>query len=214
VVVIDSPSTPGNTVAADHWDGGQQIAQHLLSHGHRRFVIIGGSATSNVQNDRVGGIRASLPADVRSEVIWVEDIEREHGKGCDLGLLAKAREGFTAFCAVSDLHALRALMELQRGGIDVPGLASVTGFDDLIWSPVVTPSLTTMRMDMATIAEVAIARLLETIEAEGRSADHPVSPDEKPDPHISSVPMQLVVRQSSGPAPIRQLSTPGGVAVL
>ncbi|NIX76177.1 LacI family DNA-binding transcriptional regulator [Microvirga terricola] len=210
VVVIDSPSTPRNTVAADHWNGGQQIGQYLLSQGHRHFVIIGGSATSNVQNDRVGGIRSSLPADATSEVIWIEDIESKNGKGCDLGLVAKAREGATVFCAVSDLHALRALMELQRGGIDVPKAASVTGFDDLIWSPVVTPSLTTMRMDMATIADIAVARLLEAIEAEGGAK----SPSEKPEPHISSVPMQLVIRQSSGPAPVRRLSTSGGVAVL
>src|SRR3954454_3466813 len=46
VVMIDSPSTPGNTVAADHWNGGQQIAAHLLSLGHRRFVIIGETSNS------------------------------------------------------------------------------------------------------------------------------------------------------------------------
>lgn len=208
VVVIDSPSTPGNTVAADHWNGGQQMAQHLLSQGHRRFVIIGGSSTSNVQNDRVGGIRSSLSGDAKSDVIWIEDIEKKKGKSCELGLVAKAHLGATAFCAVSDLHALRALMELQRGGIDVPGAASVTGFDDLIWSPVA--SLTTMRMDMATIADIAIARLIEAIEAEGGAS----APDENPKPHMSSVPMQLVVRQSSGRAPVRPFLTPGGVAVL
>ncbi|MBF9231931.1 LacI family DNA-binding transcriptional regulator [Microvirga alba] len=215
VVVIDSPSTPGNTVAADHWNGGQQIARHLLSHGHRRFVIIGGSSTSNVQNDRVGGIRSSLPTDAASEVIWIEGIEQSKAKGCDLDLAAKARQGFTAFCAVSDLHALRALMELQRGGVAVPEEASVTGFDDLIWSPVVTPGLTTMRMDMATIAEIAIARLIDAIEAEGRGPDDDVASSEIHSSNIShdisaadvsSVPMQLVVRQSSGRAPVHQRS--------
>ncbi|MGO4570372.1 LacI family DNA-binding transcriptional regulator [Microvirga sp. 2TAF3] len=221
VAVIDSPSTPGNTVAADHWNGGEQIAQHLLSQGHRRFIIIGGSANSNVQNDRIGGIRSPLPRDAASEVIWIEDRERAMSKGCDLGLVSKVREGFTAFCAVSDLHALRALMELQRGGIHVPEEASVTGFDDLIWSPVVTPALTTMRMDMATIAEIAVASLLDVIEAEGRGTGSDSEEAEASShPHgiaaakTSSVPMQLVVRQSSGPAPVIRVQSPGGLALL
>jgi DNA-binding LacI/PurR family transcriptional regulator len=78
-----------------------------------------------------------------------------------LGLAEKVREGFTAFAALSDLQALRALTELQRDGITVPDMASVTGFDDLIWSPVVTPGLTTVAMDMVTIAEIAISSLAE-----------------------------------------------------
>jgi len=211
VAVIDSPSTPGNTVAADHWNGGQQIAEHLLSHGHRRFVIIAGSPSSNVQNDRIGGIRSSLPHGSTSEIIWVESVEQKAGRGCDLGLSSKVRDGFTAFCAVSDLHALRALMELQRAGIRIPLDASVTGFDDLLWSSVVTPTLTTMRMDMKTIADIAVASLLTEIEGMARSSRNgemtssPSSPRPPAESQRPSVPMQLIIRQSSGPAPTVEL---------
>lgn len=206
VAVIDSPSTPGNTVAADHWNGGQQIAEYLMAQGHRRFIVIGGSSTSNVQNDRVGGIKSSLTLDMASEIIWIEDLERKAGKSCDLGLASKVRDGFTAFCAISDLHALRALMELQRAGIRVPEDASVTGFDDLIPASVVTPTLTTMRMDMATIAEIAVASLLNDIEASARRTSgirtiHPLTSRRPAEARISGVPMQLVIRQSSGRAP-------------
>jgi len=207
VAVIDSPSTPGNTVAADHWGGGRQIAEYLLSQGHRRFVIIAGSSNSNVQNDRIGGIRSSLPDTVTSEIIWVEDIEQKSGTGCDLGLSAKVSEGFTAFCAVSDLHALRALMELQRAGIRIPSDASVTGFDDLLWSSVLTPALTTMRMDMRTIADIAVASLLNEIETmarpprDGGTSSNPTSSWPPAEAQRPSVPMQLIIRQSSGPAP-------------
>lgn len=194
VAVIDTPSTPGNTVSADHWDGGRQIATHLASLGHRRFLIIGNDPTSNVQNDRVGGFRSAVAEGMHAETLWIEPLEQMRGKGCSLGLAGKVAEGFTAFAAVSDLHALRALTELQRAGINVPEKVSVAGFDDLLWSPVVTPALTTVRMDMVRIATIAIDALAKAIRERApndASIGTPVTSE------ISKVPMQLVVRQST-----------------
>ncbi|TCV73510.1 LacI family transcriptional regulator [Neorhizobium sp. R1-B] len=195
VAVIDTPSTPGNTVSADHWDGGAQMGRHLAAFGHRKVLLIGTGSSSNVQNDRIGGLKAGLGAEVECETLWIEKVEALSGKGCPLGLVAKARAGFTAFAAVSDLSALRALTELQRAGIRVPEMVSVTGFDDLVWSPVVTPALTTMRMDMAQIADLAVAALTGAIEAAGG-----IEPEtaEKVSSARDRVPMQLIVRQSSG----------------
>ena len=195
VAVIDTPSTPGNTVSADHWDGGAQMGRHLAALGHRKVLLIGTGSSSNVQNDRIGGLRAGLGAEVECETLWIEKVEALSGKGCPLGLVAKAKAGFTAFAAVSDLSALRALTELQRAGIRVPEMVSVTGFDDLVWSPVVTPALTTMRMDMAQIADLAVAALTGAIEAVGG-----IEPEtaEKVSSARDRVPMQLIVRQSSG----------------
>ncbi|MCO5962138.1 LacI family DNA-binding transcriptional regulator [Sinorhizobium meliloti] len=198
VAVVDTPSTPGNTVAADHWDGGRQIAEHLVGLGHRRLLILGNNPASNVQNDRIGGLRSAMREGAQAETLWIERLEQVHGKGCSLGLAGKVAEGVTAFAAVSDLQALRALTELQRAGIHVPEQASVTGFDDLIWSPVVTPALTTIRMDMARIATLAVEALVQAIgagEAEFPSHGTPVAAT------ISKVPMQLVVRQSTATPP-------------
>ncbi|WP_292897319.1 MULTISPECIES: LacI family DNA-binding transcriptional regulator [unclassified Nitratireductor] len=196
VAVIDSASTPGNTVAADHWNGGLEIGRHLLELGHRSVAIIGLHSDSNVQNDRIGGIREAFAGRGETRLIWIGEMERSHGSGCPLGLVRLAEEGVTAFAAVSDLHALRAITELQQGGISIPGDVSVTGFDDLIWAGVIAPSLTTMRMDMERIAEIAIADLISQIEQEdGRATSPrpPVSPDQR------SIPMELIIRQSSGP---------------
>ncbi|SMF07904.1 LacI family DNA-binding transcriptional regulator [Neorhizobium sp. CSC1952] len=195
VAVIDTPSTPGNTVAADHWDGGAQMGRHLSSLGHRKVLLIGTSASSNVQNDRIGGLKAGLGAGVECEVLWIEKVEAAGGEGCPLGLAERAEAGFTAFAAVSDLSALRALTELQRAGIGVPEAVSVTGFDDLVWSPVVTPALTTMRMDMAAIADLAIAALIRAIGPEGEAEEALAG---RVASETDRVPMQLVIRQSTG----------------
>jgi LacI family transcriptional regulator len=202
VAVVDTPSTPGNTVSADHWQGGMQIARHLYDLGHRKIILLGNNPASNVQNDRIGGIKSALDPTVTTEALWIEKIESQFGASCSLGLAGKARQGFTAFAAISDLPALRALTELQQAGISVPGNVSVTGFDDLIWSSVVTPGITTVRMDMTAIADIAVGALVEAIEkglpdeifAEGvPRASRLVTAA------VSRVPMQLIARQSSGP---------------
>ncbi|HEV7309703.1 LacI family DNA-binding transcriptional regulator [Ensifer sp.] len=198
VAVIDTPSTPGNTVAADHWGGGRQIGEHLRALGHRRVLIIGNNPASNVQNDRAGGIRSVFVEGCHADTLWIEPLERVSGKGCPLGLAEKVAEGYTAFACISDLHALRALTELQRAGVNVPEKASVTGFDDLIWAPVITPALTTARMDMTEIAAIAVAALVKAISERDPSdplIGAPVSAE------TSRVPMHLVVRQSAAAPP-------------
>jgi len=195
VAVIDSPSTPGNTVAADHWDGGRQVGEYLAGLGHRKVVLVGRSRDSNVQNDRLGGIRDGLGKACDTQTLWIDVIEKAGGAGCRLGLADRVAAGFTAFAAVSDLHALRALTELQREGIDVPEEASVTGFDDLIFSAVVTPPLTTMRMNMGRIADLAVEALLRAIDGAGENG---VAIDVTAE--ISKVPMALIMRGSTGKA--------------
>ncbi|MBX4891778.1 MULTISPECIES: LacI family DNA-binding transcriptional regulator [Rhizobium] len=194
VAVIDTASTPGNTVAADHWQGGREIAGHLANLGHQRILIIGNNHESNVQNDRAGGIRSALRAGMHAETLWIDRLERDGGNGCSLRLAEKARQGFTAFAALSDLQALRALTELQQAGINIPADVSVTGFDDLVWSPVVTPSLTTVRMDMDRIAGIAVSALVNSIRTSSLREGMLVTAE------TDRVAMQLVARQSSGPA--------------
>jgi LacI family transcriptional regulator len=204
VAVIDSPSTPGNTVASDHFDAGRHIGRHMGQLGHRRLALIGAHADSVVQNDRIAGIRAGLGAGARTQVIWIAEVEQGRGPGAALGLADLAAAGVTGFMGLSDLNALRALSELQRAGLRVPQDASVTGFDDLLWSRDLSPALTTMRMDAAAIAAIAVDRLVQQIDQIDQTADAgALPPPGMPPamPHGVAVPMRLIVRHSSGPAP-------------
>lgn len=197
-VMIDAPSTPGNTVSANHWQGGVLIGRHLRDLGHTNLAIIGMNHQSNVQLDRAGGIREGFGSSQHVKTIWIDALEEDHGPGCEIGAAAIAESGVTAFAAVSDLHALRVVSELQRAGIVLPDQASVTGFDDLVWAAAIAPALTTVRMDMDTIARIAVAQLLRQIDPGWKP-----SRDRASDVSFGSrrgqyaVPMKLIVRQSS-----------------
>ncbi|QQM30409.1 LacI family DNA-binding transcriptional regulator [Martelella lutilitoris] len=191
VAMIDSPSTPGNTVSADHWGGGFLLGEHLAALGHRKILLIGNHRNSIVQNDRLGGVRAALAA-ATTKTIWLDSPSMAEGNEFDA--TRWYAEGYTAFVTVSDLQALKVLTHLQNAGIGVPAMASVSGFDDLMFASVVTPALTTVRMDMPAVAEIAIAALKQVIETRAEADGQTVKAAR------DRVPMTLVVRRSTGPA--------------
>ncbi|GHC73180.1 LacI family DNA-binding transcriptional regulator [Limoniibacter endophyticus] len=197
VALIDSPSTPGNSVSADHWEAGLAMGQHLRELGHRKVLLLGSGSESNVQNDRLGGIRAALGKEAVCETLWIAHRKPRNGEDFSLGLAGYYARGFTAFATTSDLHALRALSELQRAGISIPSQASVTGFDDLALAEVTSPRLTTMRMDMPRIAELAVKALIERLDLQDVGERMPSSsPVEAAQAKVA---MQLVVRDSTAP---------------
>lgn len=184
LVVIDTPSTPGNTVSADHHGGGALVAGHLAGLGHERVLFVGESAASTVQRARMAGM-ASVTAP--HFVVWLE-------KTGPTPAVAAARNGTTAIAATSDLVALKVLTALQAAGLSVPRDVSLTGFDDLVFSAALHPALTTVVADQSAIATHAIATLAALIDG-----GDPPAP--------AAIPMQLVTRASTAqPKPTQQES--------
>lgn len=209
VAMIDTPSTPGNTVSADHWQAGEQIARHLMELGHKNILLLGNDPASNVQNDRIGGMKAAFKRDISCQTLWLQPLLRKGGTAASLNLSKRIAQGVSAIATVSDLLALRVLTELQTAGFQVPTQVSVTGFDDLIFSPVISPALTTVRMNMSQIANIAVAALIDEING-NRDPKPKTSLQKKrtvPDTVMadtSRVPMELIIRSSTGPAPFDQ----------
>ncbi|MCJ8508889.1 LacI family transcriptional regulator [Rhizobium lemnae] len=197
LAMIDSPSTPGNTVSADHRDGGVKMGAYLAELGHRHVLIVAMSSRSIVQADRIEGVKQGLGERARVELIFTDDIAEQDGSVGSLGLADYIARGVTAVATLSDLTALRALTELQGAGFSVPDRVSVTGFDDLIWSSAITPGLTTMRADMAEIGRLAVEALVKSIERPDQ-AERTESGTVKA--KVDRVPMALVIRSSSGEA--------------
>jgi DNA-binding LacI/PurR family transcriptional regulator len=89
------------------------------------------------------------------------------------------------FC-YNDLLALGAIRTLLTWGIRVPDDVAVAGFDDIEAGQYNTPSLTTISPDKATIAQLAVDRLIARLDIQ---VNH--QPAELWAPH------KLVVREST-----------------
>lgn len=176
-VVINTPSDPRNTVSADHVGGGYLIGRHIADLGHRNVVLLGGDAVSDVQQDRIAGMRRALQGRARVCVCW--------GADGIATLPLQVTNGASAVLTTSDLLALRVQSTLASAGLSVPGDVSLTGFDDLPLALAMHPPLSTVAQDVDRIAGRAIAIMCDLIA--GQPA--PVSGE--------TIPTRLVVRQST-----------------
>jgi LacI family transcriptional regulator len=105
--------------------------------------------------------------------------------------LTKTRD-FTAVFCFNDIAAIGAIRALNDVGLSVPGDVSVVGFDDIQSAAYTTPSLTTVRQPLMEMGERGAQVLLERI------ADR-----EKKVPAEIVMAPELVVRESTGPAPVK-----------
>lgn len=169
-----------------------RVTQYLLDLGHRRFAVLSGHTTGNDRaRERLAGVRETLAARGLSadERIVETALTLRHGRAALRALLDRP-EGldFTALACGNDLLALGALLECQERGIRVPGQLSITGFDDIELAAELPPGLTTLHIPSASIGQRAAVRLLERLA--GREVDRE-----------EQVPIELIVRGTSGPAP-------------
>lgn len=193
-VVLDTDGEPPADVLAvgsNNWYGGLSATRHLLSLGHRRIAMISGPEDVLCSRARVDGYRA---AHAEAGIPLLEDAIRwgdfSVAGGFENGTAILSRpDRPTAIFAGSDMQALGVLRAARELGIDVPRELSVVGYDDLPLAAWVGPSLTTVNQPLTDMAETAVRMVVDI----ARGTD--------PRPRSVELATQLVVRESTGPAP-------------
>ncbi len=182
--VLEGHAPGQRWVQSDDYSGGRQGTEHLVRLSHTGVVHLSGDLSGQAAFDRFCGYR-----DVLTEN-GLRVPEPLNGSFTALGAYRAVRRAldvgtqvstpFSALFAASDEMAQGAIIALADAGLKVPGDVSVVGFDDL---PEFGEGLTTVRQDLAKIAETAVVLLKEGLA--GRPVRHEV------------VPVQLVVRGST-----------------
>jgi len=193
-VLIDTDGTTDPnlpTVGSNNWGGALMATRHLLELGHRRVAMIAGPADVLCSRARLAGFRsaheeADLPVD--PELVRAGNFHLDAGFKQGSELLA-LRDRPTAIFAGSDMQALGVLRAARQLGLRVPEDLSVVGYDDLPLAGWVGPSLTTVRQPLREMARAATRMLLQ------------LARDGRPETTRIDLVTELVVRESTGPAP-------------
>jgi len=167
--VLVGRSAGARWVAPDDHAGGLHATRHLLALGHEEILHLGGLMSHQAFQDRYGGyLEALAEAGIAPKREWLLD-----GSFTILGGYRVVRRAFEGGCrcsaifAASDEMALGAIAALEDLGLRVPLDVSVVGFDDLpeISNGLNVPEgLTTVRQDIAHIADTAVTLLVEGLQ--------------------------------------------------
>ena len=146
-------------------EAARQLVAYLISIGHRRIAHIRGPERNVEANERLAGYRealaaAGLPAE--DDLIWPGDFYLGSGIAAAGRFLARAERPSAVFVG-NDQMAMGFITELKHAGISVPGDVSVAGFDDLEYSVIFDPPLTTMHQPRAELGRLAAIELLQRL---------------------------------------------------
>jgi LacI family transcriptional regulator len=89
--------------------------------------------------------------------------------------------------AVADVMAVGALARLRAAGLSVPADIAVAGFDDIVTLRDVYPPLTTVRLPLTRMGQMAASLVLDDA-----AAGHP---------RVVPVPGEVILRESTNPRP-------------
>src|SRR5450432_1652277 len=175
---------------------GREIADHLYDLGHRRIAFLGGPKESLDSQQRFEGLEAGLKARkvklLASNVTFASRYHPEEGKSYAERWLKMAHSRApTAVVLANDVMALGFMRTLHAQTVGIPKDVSVVGFDDIPAATLFWPGLTTVRQQMRSMGAAACRTLLTALL------------EEPPERSSLEFPMDLIVRQSTGPAPSR-----------
>lgn len=175
LVILDhwSESMEFNSVLINNADAARMITEHILDNGHTEIGYLRGSFRIKGFRSRFVGFQTALK---KRRIPYKEEYTITLGtslNGAYQDMLQYLRKGNrlpTAFFADNDMIALGAMKALQEMGYRVPEDISLVGFDDLPFSAISTPALTTLRVPNKEMGKMAVRRLAELVEGIGVDA--------------------------------------------
>jgi DNA-binding LacI/PurR family transcriptional regulator len=184
VVLFNRESAGVASVVLDAVAGSQQIIDHLAALGHRFVAYLAGPREAWSNDERWRALSSAADASGIKMVRLGPFLPTlEQGRvAADVGWASRA----TALIAFNDLLAIGALQRLERRGVEVPQAISVVGYDDIFGADFCHPPLTTVAGPIEEVGRRLVDQLLAVIA--GREAGQ------------LSLPTQLLIRDSSGPA--------------
>jgi DNA-binding LacI/PurR family transcriptional regulator len=170
IVLLDAPQVehPVETVNYDMADAIEELLAHLAHQGHTTVAYFDSTTGTTTFDLRRGTVAAAAerhgiavaPSDDLRSVIDMQAAAYAFSAAWP----ALHAGGVTAVICATDTHAYGVLEAAGSLRIRVPDDLAVTGFDDLPYSRVTSPSLTTIRLPGEPLGRAAARRLIRRID--------------------------------------------------
>lgn len=192
----DAPDYPA--IIATNREGSFAAMNYLFGLGHRRIGYITGrmelaSSIQRVQGYKDGLSAAGIPVD--EELIEISDFSTENAVNCARRLLSLPNRP-TAIIAANDIMAVGVYQVAKEIGLKIPEDLSVMGFDNLGFSSLMIPALTTVDQFVEDTGTIATQMVVKLVNGEALPANFPGPVNFTREGNLYKIPTQLVIRDS------------------
>ena len=175
------------TITFDSYEGGRLAAELLVNSGYRKFGIITGPSEKLEANLRRNGFQDFLRKNklkinwefqgdysFKSGELAFKDLHKKHSK--NLGIFSS-----------NDQMALGFLHASSEKGLNIPGDYGIVGYDNMPYSKVFYPKLSTIDTDLDLLAINTLDFIVQKIKS---SNEKPVNPT------TTLLPVELIKRRT------------------
>lgn len=155
-----------NCIWVDNTEGAYLVTKHLIKKGYRRIAHIAGIFYYQTSLDRIEGYKKALS---EAGIGFSEELITSGNfisKDAYVAMKELLRHQCDAVFAASDTMAYGALQAIIEAGLTVPDDIAVAGFDDLEFSALTNPPLTTIRQPRYEMGKKALEILIANMQGE------------------------------------------------
>lgn len=174
----------------------KDMVRYLFRLGHQRIAFVQSHPNHKAMTLRYQGFLDGMQEvnlKVHDDYVVEGKNDFESGIDCGIQLLRQNPRPTAIFCA-NDHMAAGVMKAIHERRLRIPEDVSVAGFDDIPIAGQIWPQLTTVCQPIESMAERAVETLIRLVR------------DETPDQRRVVVDSNIVVRQSTGPAPVENAS--------
>jgi LacI family transcriptional regulator len=174
VVIVDEDvrNTSAPKFFVENEFGGYQATKHLIDHGHRHILHIGGPRGVMSAIERASGWkRALLEAAIEPRADWQIFTEYEVGPATEsASAIFRRSPRPTAVFAGSDAIALGVLTQARAHHVSIPSDMSLAGFDGMPIIDLLGPPLTSIAQPIDALGRLSAEKLIEMLGGESETA--------------------------------------------
>lgn len=150
-----------DTVTTDNFYGAYSITNYLIEKGHKDIAFVGNIyATSSITDRFLGYCKSLIENRIEIKKDYIIFDRDEKGQYIEFKLPEKLPTAFVCNC---DQVAYNLIEFLNEKGYRVPDDCSIVGFDNDIYAQISRPQLTTLEVDIETMANTAVELIMERI---------------------------------------------------
>jgi len=168
VVGRDFENIEIDAVFNDEVKGGFLATEYLIKKGHKRIALVDGFIYKSPAKGRLEGYKKALDKyriSLDESLISVGDINIEDGYERTKQMLEKNLD-FTAIFTYNDMMAFGSMQAIKEKGLRIPEDIGLVGYDDIQFSSLISPSLTTIRLKKQELGIESVKLLFSRINRE------------------------------------------------